>query len=82
MSALFGGASAAPAPPPPSPKIGDAVTEAAARENRYRLRKRRGSEDTILGSGVNTLGDSPSYGRGSRPAAGGGRQLRSTLGGG
>ncbi len=54
------------AAPPPTPRIGDAAGEGAAREQRYKIKKRKGLDDSILASG---LGDA------------GGTIRRSTLGG-
>jgi hypothetical protein len=66
VARLFGGGAKPQAgPPPPAPRIGDAAGESAVRESRYRLRRRRGVDDT------STLGTVGSTGQVSRSTLGG-----------
>lgn len=53
LSGLFG-SKKMPTPTPPLPRIGDAASEAAARESASRARKRFGSDDTILTGSLGT----------------------------
>jgi hypothetical protein len=48
---------AAPRPPPPAPRISDAAVEAADREARSRLAKRKGVEASVLAKPTSGLGD-------------------------
>ncbi len=78
ISKLFGGdRPQAPKPAPTAPRIGDAMMEATAREERIRLRRRKGIEDTILTGGIGDVGTAAT-------AEGRGAQLQRTslLGGG
>lgn len=52
LSGLFGGNKRMPVAPPPPPRVGDIAGEAAAREQRYRSKKKYGVDDTMLGSGA------------------------------
>lgn len=51
LGALFGGGQKpAVTPTPPPPRIGDAAGQAAALQERSRVKKKYGVEDTMLGS--------------------------------
>lgn len=56
MSGLFG-SPRTPTPVPPPPDIGDAAEEAAAREEKYRMKRKFGVSDTMLTSGSLGAGD-------------------------
>lgn len=55
LSGLFGGGTKRPTATPPPPRIGDIAGEAAAREQRYRSKRKFGVDDTIL-TGTAPLG--------------------------
>ncbi len=77
---LSGGSPQAPKPAPVAPRIGDAMMEATAREERMRLRRRKGLEDTILtGGGLGDMGTETAPAGTSRGAQ---LQRTSLLGGG
>ena len=58
LGKLFGGSTpkVAPSPAPPPPRIGDAAGWADSMNSRYKLKKRKGVQDSILSSGLGDVG--------------------------
>lgn len=84
MSFLFGKKEQQqPMPTPAAPRISDAMSEASAREERVRTRRKKGIEDTILTKG---LGDASYASSSANPQRTGPANvyqgLKSLLGGG
>lgn len=58
ISTLFGGGKSEPRPmpAPAAPRIGDADVAALGREEAARMRRKKGTEDTILAGGLGDVG--------------------------